>query len=191
MRGYGVVIDSVRAQEIAEKYYEEIYSYCLTFMKYDKQATEEVVQETFLTFQLKCKELEDERIKRWLLRVGKYKAFEYLREKQKDMILVPLDESVLESDEKDIQTMIEDNFPENDEELQKYINIIMKALTPKERELYRKIFIEKKKYREIAEELNISEDAVTTRASRMKRRIRGMVKVMFSTVGYYIIRTFF
>ena len=107
------------------------------------------------------------------------------------MILVPLDESVIESDEKDIQTMIEDNFPENDEELQKYINIIMKALTPKERELYRKIFIEKKKYREIAEELNISEDALTTRASRMKRRIRGMVKLMFSTVGYYIIRTFF
>ena len=87
--------------------------------------------------------------------------------------------------------MFEENFPDSDEELQKYINIILKALTPKERELYKMIFTEKKKYREIAEELNISEEAVTSRAVRMKRKIRTLIKLMFTSVGQLIIKLFF
>lgn len=184
------MINSIKAQEIAEKYYTEIYSYCLTILGYDRPATDEVVQDVFLLFQMKCPELDDERIKRWLLRVGKYKCYEYMRHKQKEMLFVSLDESLLEADEKDVQTMFEESI-ETDEDIQKYIDIILKALTPKERELYKKIFIEKKKYKEIAGELNISEEAVTSRAVRMKKRIRGLIKVMFSSVGYYIIRAVF
>ncbi len=185
------MIDAKRAQEIAEKYYQQVYNYCTSAAHCNKYDAEVITQEVFLFLQQKCDELEDEYIDRWLLVVAKNKVREFYRQKKKSFSILPFDESLLEIEEKDIESMFEENLPDSDEELQKYIDIIVKALTPKERQLYTKIFIEKKKYREIAEELNISEEAVSSRAVRMKRKIRTLIKLMFTSVGQFIIKLFF
>lgn len=185
------MIDAVRAQEIAEKYYQQIFNFCLSTAQCNKYDAEVLTQDVFLLFKQKCDTLEDEHIDRWLTVVAKYKVNEYFKKKKKSYSVISLDESLAEIEDRDIESMFEENFPDSDEELQKYINIILKALTPKERELYKMIFTEKKKYREIAEELNISEEAVTSRAVRMKRKIRTLIKLMFTSVGQLIIKLFF
>ena len=135
--------------------------------------------------------MNDDEIKHWLMVVAKNKTKEYYREKKKDMSVLSLDEAVFELADNDIQKMFEDNLPDNDEDTEKYIKILLKALTPKERDLYHKMFVEKKTYKQIAEETNTNESTVASRARRLKIRIRAIIKLMFSTFGQFIIRLFF
>ena len=185
------MISSARAQEIAREYYDEIFSYCYSNANFDKYDAEVLTQDVFLLFQEKCAELEDDCIKRWLMSVAKNKTREYYRKKKKDMSILSLDESVFEIADTDIQKMFEDNLPDNDEDTEKYIQILLKALTPKERELYHKVFVEKKSYKQIAEETNTNESTIATRVLRLKKRIRTIVKLMFTSVGQFIIKAFF
>ena len=191
LKGYDGVISSERAQEIAKEYYDEIFSFCYSNAKFNKYDAEVLTQDVFLLFQEKCNDLNDDEIKHWLMVVAKNKTKEYYREKKKDMSVLSLDEAVFEIAENDIQKMFEDNLPDNDEDTEKYIKILLKALTPKERDLYRKMFVEKKTYKQIAEETNTNESTVASRARRLKIRIRAIIKLMFSTFGQFIIRLFF
>ena len=191
LKGYDGVISSERAQEIAKEYYDEIFSFCYSNAKFNKYDAEVLTQDVFLLFQEKCNDLNDDEIKHWLMVVAKNKTKEYYREKKKDMSVLSLDEAVFEIAENDIQKMFEDNLPDNDEDTEKYIKILLKALTPKERDLYHKMFVEKKTYKQIAEETNTNESTVASRARRLKIRIRAIIKLMFSTFGQFIIRLFF
>lgn len=191
MKGYDGVIDSKKAQEITEKYYTDVYSYCYSLVNSDTHEAEVLTQDVFVLFYEKCNELDDTYILRWLLVVAKNKAKEFYRQKKKDSALVSLDESFLEIDDNDIQKMFEENFTDNDIDIDKYISILLKALNKKERELYYKIFQEKKPYKEIAAEMNITEAALSSRAIRLKKKIRTIIKLMFSSVGQFIIKIFF
>lgn len=191
LKGYDGVISSERAQEIAKEYYDEIFSFCYSNAKFNKYDAEVLTQDVFLLFQEKCNDLNDDEIKHWLMVVAKNKTKEYYREKKKDMSVLSLDEAVFEIAENDIQKMFEDNLPDNNEDTEKYIKILLKALTPKERDLYHKMFVEKKTYKQIAEETNTNESTVASRARRLKIRIRAIIKLMFSTFGQFIIRLFF
>lgn len=191
MKGYDGVISSERAQEIAKEYYDEVFSFCYSNVKFNKYDAEVLTQDVFLLFQEKCNDLNDDEIKHWLMVVAKNKTKEYYREKKKDMSVLSLDEAVFELADNDIQKMFEDNLPDNDEDTEKYIKILLKALTPKERDLYHKMFVEKKTYKQIAEETNTNESTVASRARRLKIRIRAIIKLMFSTFGQFIIRLFF
>ena len=191
MKGYDGVISSERAQEIAKEYYNDVYSFCYSNANFNKYDAEVLTQEVFLLFQEKCYELEDDHIKHWLMVVAKNKCKEYYRKKKKDAAVLSLDEAAFELADTDILKMFEDNLPDNDEDTKKYIRILLKALTPKERELYHKIFVEKKTYKQIAEETDTNESTVATRALRLKNRIRLIIKLMFSSVGQFIIKVFF
>ncbi len=185
------MISPERAQEIADTYYNDVYSYCYSTINFDKYEAEVLTQDVFLLFQQKCGELEDNNIKHWLLCVAKNKTKEFFKKKKKDATILSLDESFFDIEDMDIQKMFEDNLPMDDEEIEKYVNIVLKALTQKERELYRKIYKEKMTYAEIAEELNISNNAVASRVLRLKNKIRTIIKLMFTSVGQFIIRVFF
>ena len=185
------MIDSKKAQEITEKYYEDVYSYCYSLVNSDTHEAEVLTQDVFVLFYEKCNELDDTYILRWLLVVAKNKAKEFYRQKKKDSALVSLDESFLVIDDNDIKKMFEENFTDNDIDIDKYISILLKALNKKERELYYKIFQEKKSYKEIAAEMNITEAALSSRAIRLKKKIRTIIKLMFTSAGQFIIKIFF
>ena len=76
-KGSDGVIDAVKAQIVAEKYYKDIFAYCYSLTNCDKYEAEVLTQEVFLTFQEKCDELDDELILRWLLVVAKNKSKEF------------------------------------------------------------------------------------------------------------------
>ena len=190
-KGYDVVIDAVKAQIIAEKYYKDVYLYCYSLTNCDKYEAEVLTQDVFLLFQEKCDELDEELILRWLLVVAKNKAKELYRQKSKDASLISLDNPLLEVEDIDFKLLFEEHLPDSDEETQKYVEILIKALTPKERELYRKIYIEKKSHKEIADEWNLKENTVSARSSRLTKKIKAIIKLMFSSVGQFIITIFF
>lgn len=185
------MIDKIKAEIIAKKYYKDIYSYCLSNLNCNEDDASEVTQKVFLLFQEKCEGLEDGNIRGWLYRVAKNKIKEQFREVKKEELYVPLEEDMLSMDEDEAYRTLDEAFNLKDEEIEKYKDIVLKTLTKKEQELYRKIYIEKKKHKEIAEELNITENAVSVRAYRLNNKIKTTVKLMFTSVGQFIIKLFF
>ena len=53
-----------------------------------------------------------------------------------------------------------------------------------------RIFVEKKKHKEIAEEFNTSEKAVTVRSLRLRKKITTLIKLVLTLPGQFIIRLF-
>ncbi len=184
------MIDAEKARAIAKKYYEDVFLYCYSIVNCDKYEAEVLTQEVFLFFQEKCDILDDELILRWLLVVAKNKSKEYFRQKGKDAVLVPLDTSLSGSTISDYEEIFKEQFPDSDEEIQKYISIIIKALTKQEQDLYRRLYIEKKSHKEIADELNLKENTVSKRASRLKTKIKRMISLIFSSAGQFLIKIF-
>lgn len=185
------MIDAVTAQTIAKKYYKDIFLYCYSLTNCNKYEAEVLTQDVFLLFLEKCDTLDDEQILRWLLVVAKNKAKEYYRNKKKASSVISLQNPLFEVEDIDIQALFEEHMPDSEEDMQKYINILIKALTPNERELYRKIYIEKKSHKEIAEDWSLKENTVSARSSRLTKKIKRIIKLMFSSTGQFLIRLLF
>lgn len=191
MEGVLYVIDAIEAEIIAKKYYKDVYSYCFSYFDCDAEEASDITQDVFLFFQEKCETLEDTNIRAWLYKVAKNKVREHFRKLKKEEKLLALEKSMANVTEEDIIPLFDEHFNMKDEEILKYKDIVLKGLTKKEQLLYTKIFIEKKKYKEIAEELNITEKAVNSRALRLRVKIRNIVRLMFTSVGQFVIKMFF
>lgn len=185
------MIDSITAEIIARKYYEDIYSYCLSYLCCDSDGASDVSQEVFLLFQEKCDTLENSNIKAWLYKTAKNKIHEHFRKIEQSKKFVELDETMLTVSEDELFSALDDFFTVDDEEIEKYKTAVLKILSENERLLYNKVFIEKKKYKEIAEEMNISEKAVNLRTLRLRNKIKKTVNLMFTSAGQIIIGLFF
>lgn len=184
------MIDAEKARAIAKKYYEDVFLYCYSIVNCNKHDAEVLTQEVFLFFQEKCDVLNDELILRWLLVVAKNKSKEFFRQKAKDSVLVPIDTALSVGTASDYEKILEEQFPDSDEEIQKYISIIIKTLTKQEQDLYHRLYIEKKSHKEIADELNLKENTVSKRASRLKAKIKRIISLTFSSAGQLLIKTF-
>lgn len=184
------MIDAEKARVIANAYYEDVFLYCYSLTNCDKYEAEVLTQEVFLFFQEKCDMLDDNLIRRWLFVVAKNKAKELYRQKKLDSSQVSIDSSLLEIADNDFEKIFEEQLPDIDEEIQKYVSIIIKALSKQDRDLYRKIYIEKKSHKEIADELNLKENTVSARSSRLKKKIKRIIKLMLSSQGQLLLRIF-
>ena len=185
------MIDAIEAEIIARKYYNNIYTYCFSHLNCKAEEAADITQEVFLFFQEKCETLENENIQAWLYKVAKNKVHEHYRKTKKEEKLVELEKTMMNVDEVDIMPLFDEFFDLGDEDIEKYKSIVLKGLTKKEQELYKKVFVEKKHYKDIAEEMNITEKAVNCRVMRLKIKIRRIVSLMFTSVGQFIIKLFF
>ncbi len=187
------MIDKSTAEKIAEEYYSEIHSYCLSNAHCSENEAWDITQEVFLTFQKKLDSLDDINIRAWLFKTAKNKTREYYKKNNKANKLVPLNPYRLPTD--DMYSYIDKYFEDadyvSDEYIEKCKELILKSLNKKELELYTKVFVEKKKYKQVAEEMNISENNVTVRVSRLKQKIKTLVKLSLSVVGQAAIKLFF
>lgn len=185
------MLDKKTINAIAVKYYDDVYRYCFSHLHCSKTAAEDLTQEVFLLLQQKSEKLEDKNIKSWLFKTSENKSYEYYRAVKKDSVLVDLDNDAFSYDENEAFILFEECFPLSDEQIDKYKDIVLKSLTKKEQELYNKIYVEKKKYKEIAEELNTTEKAINLRAFRLRKKITTLAKLMLTTIGQFIIKIFF
>ena len=185
------MISSERAEAIAKENYNAVYRFCLSQLQLDEEAASEVTQEVFLLFLNKCDRLEETFIRAWLYKVTEYKAKEHFSRIKKEERLVPIDFDVEDPDQLPIAEILEACVSIKDEEIEKYKTIVLKGLSKSDQELYRLIYVEKKKHKEIAEELNLTESAVNSRAFRLNKRLDKIIRLMFTPLGCFIIRFFF
>lgn len=72
------MITAARITEIANSYYNDVYTHCLLRLGNDYDASD-VTQEVFLLLQKKYSQLNDIHIKAWLHSAADYKIKEHLR----------------------------------------------------------------------------------------------------------------
>lgn len=108
----------------------------------------------------------------WILVAAKYTAQGMVHKHKKDLLSVSLDEVSYKLGETDVfEDAVYEIWLEN-----KVSEKLIANLTKREREIYYKIYIEKKKPKEIAAELNISANAVRNINKNLRDKIKDDIK---------------
>ncbi len=186
------MIDAITAEIITKKYYKEIYSYCYSNLFCNEDGASEVTQEVFLFFHEQREAIEDTYIRAWLYKVARNKMGEYIRaNKNRQKKFAELTEDSASISDSEIFVHLENDVTVDDEEILKRKEFVLKALSQRDRELYEKIYVEKKTYKEIAKELNIPLKTVNSRAFRLRKKITNRVNFTFTSIGQIIIKFMF
>lgn len=175
---------SLSAEQIAEKYYPDVYKFCCARCR-NEDVAKDITQETFLFFVNKIDILSDNNIRSWLLTVANNKLHEYFRKNQIESSFVCIDDveiSAFDSYEYD-KIDVDEIF---DDVQKKILNI----LNDKEKELFIKLYIEKKNVNLVVEELNITYDNFRKRKSRVERKVKRSIGHLYFFVIVFIFKIF-
>ena len=85
------MINKEECSKIINQYYKEIYNYCYSRLKFDKQSAEDCAQDVFVTFFSKREKLGDEAIRLWLYRTADNVIRNFMR--SHDQSIISLDDS--------------------------------------------------------------------------------------------------
>ena len=181
------MIDKATADKIANIHYDDVYSYCFSKLK-DKYVAEDITQDAFLVFQLKTDKLVDDHIIAWLINTASNLIKAYFRENSR-FIREELNESHLTVE--DILECLERENPITPEEIEEQKQQVLSILNEKETELFQKRYVEHKSYKEIAEELNMSEKAANVYCYRLRTKIINEAKLITGAWILLIAKIFF
>ncbi|MBE6749455.1 MAG: sigma-70 family RNA polymerase sigma factor [Ruminococcaceae bacterium] len=181
------MIDKITADRIAQIHYKDVFSFCLTKLE-NKYEEEDLTQDTFLAFQLKTDALNDDHIVAWLINTANNLIKHYFRD-HKRFIQEELNESHLTVE--DIFECIERENPVTPEIIEEQKERVLSTLNEKETEFFNKRYIEHKSYREIAEEINISEKAAKVYCCRLRTKIIDEAKLITSAWILLVAKIFF
>lgn len=183
------MISESKAAEVARDYYKDVYSYCLSNVNFNYDDAADVTQEVFLFFQQKLDKLDEGNLRAWLYSVAKRKVYEYYRHNKQFDKMMSYEDNI-ESIE-DLFVLFDNYFEVDDSTIEKCKKIILDSFSEEDRALYHKIYVEKKKLKDVAEELGTTENVICTRAFRLRQRVKKKAAVMFTSVGIFIIKMFF
>ncbi len=158
--------EAISVEKVAKQYYGDVYKFCCSRCR-DPQVAEDITQETFLLLMQKKDSLTDQNICAWLINVANNKLHEWFRKKSLEMNCVSIyDVNVSSVDEFAIDE------PSEEEAFDAIQQKIMSILNEKEKQLFIKLYFEKKSVDLIRQELDLSDDAFRARKSRMTRKIK-------------------
>lgn len=184
------MIDRDTAEKIAVENYAKIYQRCYSESGANEQAAQDITQEVFKIFYEKLNVLNNDKIESWLNVVARNKLFEYYRKIKEEQRILLYDENMLLSLE-DMFVMFDEYLTADDEQIEKYKQIVLKGLSKNDRELYNMVYVQKMSYKEIGKIIGLTHKAVGARVLRMRKRLQKLVKLMFSPLGQLFIRIFF
>ena len=180
------VISHAEIEQCYRNYYNDVFRFCLS--RLSEADAKDVTQETFVVLQEKKDILKySSSIKLWLMDVASKKIYEEYRAQKKNYY-----EELSEGDltVESIESLFSDN-QYTDERIQQLKQLILGKLKEEEFALYIKAVNEHKSYKQIAEEMNLSRDAVSARLSRLRKRLKRAAKLATTPVGLLILKLFF
>lgn len=165
-------INKKKADELLKRAYEEnyvsVYRYCLSKLKNNEMA-EDSAQEAFLVLYKKLLAGDEViYIKSFLMKTASNFVLKKYEEIKRSHKAVQFDEII----------NIPSKYTDMDENLtfEEYSREISSALSTLDARIFTLKYIDEYKINEIADELNMSVAAVTTRLSRMRQKLRQMFK---------------
>ncbi len=180
------MISRAEIEQAYRRYYNDVFRFCLS--RLNEADAKDVTQEVFILLQEKKDILTySSSIKFWLMDVASKKIYEEYRAQKKNYY-----EELSENDltVESIEALFKEN-QYSDERIQMLKQRILATLKEDEFELYIKAVNEHKSYIQIAEEMNLSRDAVSTRLTRLREKLKLAAKLATTPVGLLILRLFF
>lgn len=175
---------SLSTEQIAEKYYPDIYKFCCAKCR-DKEAAQDITQETFLFLVNKYEELADSNIRSWLLSVAERKVHEYFRKNKNEKSFVSIE---------DVEISTNDQYEQNQIDIEEIFDDVQKKilniLNENEKEIFIKLYIEKKSVDLVTEELNITNENLRARKSRMKRKVKKSIGHLYFFAFVFFFKNF-
>lgn len=148
------------------QWYEPLFLFALKFVK-EEEMSKDIVNDAFEYLWKNFAVVDGATVKTYLFTIVRTKCIDYLRKQNHR-------NQYLAFASKMSQTYIEIDMNEPDERLLK-IRMAMQKLTPYNRKILQECYINKKKYREVAEELNVSVAAIHKNIVKALRIIREYV----------------
>ncbi len=156
-------------EKLTEQYYEPVYAYCLRRLP-DREAAEDAAQEVFAAFWEGPEFTEERAASGWLYRVARSKITDFYRERQKRL------EHETGFDPEDLdETMFRPPPDETGDSDRIYDRMLMR-LDEEERSLFADFWVEGYSYAELAAMRGVTEGAMRTRVSRLKKKITAILK---------------
>lgn len=155
--------------DCCEKYYESIYRYCFARLGDLNEHAADCAQDTFLVLQKKLTDgVSIEHVRAFLYRTADTFVMR-TKDRYKKQIrrTVPLEEA----EEKPSPPIISDDF-----DYDRCAAVLVSLLSYEEQELYKMKYIKRMSLVEIAELLDISPPAAAKRTSRLRQRIKDIIK---------------
>lgn len=182
-------------QEVFRSVYEKFFGSLLVYAKeyvIDSNIAHEMVQDTFVKLWEKKETLDDNTfLQSFLYRITRNNCLNYLKhikveEKYNTFTRAKKIELALNN------TALNNNSAEKilSEELEEHINNAIENLPPKCKEIFKLSRFEEKKYREIAEELNLSVKTVENQILKALKVLREKLSE-FTTALLFLFSTFF
>ena len=150
-------------ETLTEQYYGQIYAYCARRLP-DRESAEDAAQEVFAAFWEGPDFTDGTAALGWLYRVAKSKVGDFYRARGKRM---EHEAAISPEDLPDSQVPTAAAPDEEEGILEK----ALRALSPEEAALFRQVWEEGISYRELAGRYGISEGALRTRISRLKKKL--------------------
>ncbi|MGG3308270.1 sigma-70 family RNA polymerase sigma factor [Paenibacillus lautus] len=163
-----VKLDVAAQQLVYRSFYKLVYS-DVYFIIRDHFLTEDIIQEAFLKAAKKAPALRSEsNIPGWLRQVARRTALDKLRKYKKDrQMLASADVFIEESTWEEISISCEVEIKIRNESLHR----AMEELTTDYRLVLHKYYIEGNTYKEICQELNLTESALTHKLARARKKL--------------------
>lgn len=148
------------------RWYESLFLFALKFVK-DEEVGKDIVNDAFEYLWKNFTEVEENTVKTYLFTIVRTKCIDHLRKQSHRNQYIAFASKMS-------QLYVEIDMNEPDERL-RLINEAMRKLTPYNRMILQECYVNKKKYKEVAEELHVSVAAIHKNIVKALRIIRETV----------------
>lgn len=108
--------------------------------------------------------------KNWAAAIARYNSIDYLRQYQRELETINIDNTVIAEEDRTLMQMIDSEISE---EVENMLNI----LSPSDRELFIKIYVDENSINEVSEQTGMKREVIYNRLSRGKHKIRKLFQV--------------
>lgn len=178
-------IDRKAIESVIRQYYGDIYRFCFSRL-INKDNVEDVVQNVFVVLQEKSNELTPENLRSWLFNVAEKKLLEERREEVRRSRFVDYDVELIAKDPLLTYEIVEESISESEVDAIK--ERILQTLTPQERSLFEAIYEKRMKRKDVAKELEITENALNVRVFRLRNHILSLVHTVMTVIILIIVK---
>lgn len=162
-----------------EEYRGRLVNYCLRTFSFDYATAQDIVQNAYVAlYENLLKGVEIENYRAWMYRVTFYFANKVAKDVKRRNECELTDDIEIGDDTSSLSLEDKINYKEKTSDIntKEAAVRIISSLKKDERELYIMYYCENKKLKDIAEQLNVSDVTVRKRNSRLKHKLKDMIK---------------
>lgn len=108
--------------------------------------------------------------KNWAAAIARYRAIDYLREYQREISTVDIEDTVIAREDQRLAAMIE-------QEISEEVERMLDSLKPVDRELFIRLYVEEQSMEQVSRETGMKKEVIYNRLSRSKQRLRRQFRV--------------